>query len=181
MSKQCKQYERFPVSECEIKDFHQKCKNARLSITRQRCLVWSVLASLRCHPTADMVYALAKERLASLSRMSVFRILDTLSVCKIIRRIEHPLSSARYDADASNHCHIICKHCGETVDWPNHASLNVVMPTKENCGFEIEDYSVSFYGLCQVCQNERMVKAEKGQKTRRMRAHTPAKVLRGTP
>jgi Fur family transcriptional regulator, peroxide stress response regulator len=103
------------------------------------------------HPTADQVYECVKERIRGLSRTTVYRVLDTLVELGVIRRLHHPGSGARFDGKFQRHHHLVCRKCGCVIDIETRSLDGLRVPPGERKGFEIEDYSVHFIGLCQKC------------------------------
>ncbi len=133
-------------------EFRERCRKSGLSLTRQRELIWEILAGRRDHPTADQVYDEAKERMPHLSRMSVFRILDTFCEIGLVHRVASRASVAHYDADTSRHCHRVCRHCGRISDWRYPLFDKIPLPESTEDGFALEDFWVTFYGECRQCR-----------------------------
>ncbi|MDO4587705.1 MAG: transcriptional repressor [Planctomycetia bacterium] len=123
-----------------------------MSITAQRRIVFEILIQSRKHPTADQVYEAAIERLPDISRASVYRILDTFVRFGIIRKIEHPGVAVRYDGKFCHH-HMICSKCGAIEDCPENYHNSIQYPKEISSGFKIENYSITFHGICKTCQN----------------------------
>jgi Fe2+ or Zn2+ uptake regulation protein len=103
--------------------FERECRSRGLALTVQRRTVFEELEGRHDHPTADQVYESAHDRLPSLSRTTVYRVLETLVETGFARKVHHP----------------------DSVVPP------VPIPEVEGTGFRIRDYSVSFNGLCRNC------------------------------
>ena len=132
--------------------FDPICRAARLPLTIQRRTVYEVLSKMRNHPTADQVYIEARKVLPSLSRTSVFRILDILAQRKLIQRVVTPNSTSRYEAMMTPHSHTICTQCGQVTDWfdsPIEKRLHTpkVAPKK----FHSAGVTATVLGLCHNC------------------------------
>ena len=120
-------------------------------MTVQRRTVFEELSGRRDHPTADQVYEAVHRRLPSLSRTTVYRVLETLVETGFARKVHHPDAVVRFDPSTGRHHHLVCESCGNLVDLDDSVVPRVPIPEAEGTGFEIRDYSVSFNGLCRNC------------------------------
>lgn len=68
------------------------------------------------HPTAETVYALAKRHLPSIALGTVYRNLSKMSESGEIVKIPVPDGPDRFDAEISDHMHILCVCCGKIYD-----------------------------------------------------------------
>ena len=131
--------------------FERECRSRGLALTVQRRTVFEELAGRRDHPTADQVYEAVHRRLPSLSRTTVYRVLETLVETGFARKVHHPDAVVRFDPTTERHHHLVCESCGSLVDLDDAVVPRLSLPEAKGTGFEIRDYSVSFKGLCQSC------------------------------
>jgi Fur family peroxide stress response transcriptional regulator len=132
--------------------FEQECRRRGLAMTIQRRTVFEELVGRRDHPTADQVYDAVHRRLPSLSRTTVYRVLETLVETGFVRKVHHPDAVVRFDPTPGRHHHLVCEACGSLVDLDDSMVPPVPIPETRNTGFRIRDYSVSFNGLCSSCR-----------------------------
>jgi Fur family peroxide stress response transcriptional regulator len=132
--------------------FEQECRQRGLALTVQRRTVFEELSGRKDHPTADQVYEAVHQRLTSLSRTTVYRVLETLVETGFARRVHHPDAVVRYDPATGRHHHLVCESCGALVDLEDSEVPRVPLPNARGTGFRIRDYSVSFTGLCSDCR-----------------------------
>lgn len=125
------------------------CREHSLPLTAQRRAVLETLPKLS-HPTVDEIWHDVQRHLPEVSRTTVYRILETFSGLKIIRKVCHPGAVARYEEKTTRHHHLLCSRCGKMTDLENPALDRVKIPGEES-GFRIEDYSIQFRGLCMKC------------------------------
>jgi Fe2+ or Zn2+ uptake regulation protein len=135
-----------------IRDFELICRRRGMPKTVQRRVILETILHRDDHPTADQIHDEVKKRIPTISRTTVYRVLETLTELQIIRRLNHPCPLARYDGKTHRHHHFICRHCNKVVDFENAASDNLTLPHDNPEGFEIEDYSVHFVGICPACR-----------------------------
>lgn len=137
----------------EIAKFCELSKSLGLAVTVQRRAVFETLLDACDHPTADKIYEEIVKKYPSVSRTSVYRILDTFSRLGIVRKVDHPGSAAMYDAYIRPHHHAVCVHCGMVIDVVfspgDRESLERVHRNME--GFEIRGLMVTFQGICSEC------------------------------
>ena len=95
-------------------------RERRLRHTRQRDLIYSTLAALDSHPTAEQLHALVNAQNRNVSLATVYNTLDALARCGLLRRIPSHQGSGpcRFDADLSRHVHILRPE-GSVQDLPS--------------------------------------------------------------
>ena len=107
----------------------------------------------RC-PTTRSTRSTDRLRLTTRSLTTVYRVLETLVGLGVIRRLHHPGPSARFDGKIRRHHHLVCKTCSRVIDVDNRSLDELTLPSSERQGFEIEDYSVHFTGVCAECRRK---------------------------
>jgi len=68
------------------------------------------------HPTAETIYTLAKRHLPSIALGTVYRNLSKMAEAGEIVKIPVPDAPDRFDAEISDHMHILCIGCGKICD-----------------------------------------------------------------
>jgi len=129
------------------------CRGHGLPLTVQRRAILAVLAGRDDHPTADDVFAAVQQRLPGVSRTTVYRVLDTLVGIGVACRVAHPGAAVRFDAKVHRHHHLVCRRCGRVRDLEDHALNTLRLPRVRRGGFEVDDYSIHFMGLCADCRS----------------------------
>lgn len=124
-------------------------------MTRQRTAILEVIRSEKCHRTAEEIYELAKTKLSSVSRATVYNNLKALEKEKLIRRITAEDGSSWYDSSYIPHGHMICKACGRVSDFDISGFCGII---REAIGQDFESYELKVRALCQEC--ERAKKSE---------------------
>jgi Fur family peroxide stress response transcriptional regulator len=132
--------------------FEEDCRRRGLALTIQRRAVFEELAERRDHPTADQVYDAVQPRLPGLSRATVYRVLDTLVLQGFARRVQHAAGAVRFDPVTERHHHLVCDRCGRLSDLDDSAVKPVRLPDARGTGFRVDDYTISFSGLCSRCR-----------------------------
>ena len=65
--------------------FRELCNRHGLAATIQRFIVYQTLCQMHNHPTPDMIFERLHPTCASVSRMSVYRILEQFSRCRKVK------------------------------------------------------------------------------------------------
>ena len=117
-----------------------------LRSTRQREHVFAVLLGRRDHPTADEVFARAREGMESISLATVYNCLETLVSCGLVRAVNYERESTRYCPNLADHAHFQDRKTGRVydVDLPPDimARLRAVLPE----GYEADSIELYFHG-----------------------------------
>jgi Fur family peroxide stress response transcriptional regulator len=137
--------------DARLRWFASLCRERGIPLTVQRREILKAVLQRDDHPTADQVYESVKQRVAGLSRTTVYRVLDTLVGLGVIRRLHHPGRTARFDGKTHRHHHLVCRTCHRVIDVDSQALDDIELPARQRRGFQIEDYSVHFIGVCAEC------------------------------
>ncbi|MBQ8658824.1 MAG: transcriptional repressor [Clostridia bacterium] len=120
--------------------------------TKQKSIIYDALKTLD-HPTATEVYGYIHEFYPSVSRATVFRVLNGFAASSRALELKVAGSDVRYDYNTHPHYHVHCRECGKVADIQAEA-LSVIEKgvPKEVDGFSVERFSVEFFGICPECK-----------------------------
>ena len=117
--------------------------------SRQRELITEIIKGRKDHPTADMIYASAREVEPNISLGTVYRNLKGLSDDGVIITLETMDKRLHYDGDISRHSHFICTECGHIIDLFKPADT----PNEiKDLGLTVSGEKCIYYGKCTHCQ-----------------------------
>ena len=123
-------------------------------MSRQRDVIYDIVASTISHPTADWIYEKARRRMPRISLGTVYRNLKSLSGEGRILEIATSRGPSRYDANTTRHSHLKCVDCGLLVDVPE-TDIDFVPRSSQARRFKVVEYRVEFLGLCPDCQERK--------------------------
>jgi len=132
-------------------EFEPLLREARLRVTRPRL---AVLSAVRDHPHADTdsLIGVVRADLGEVSHQTVYDVLRVLTQVGLVRRIQPPGSTARYESRvADNHHHLVCRTCGAVVDVDCAAGTTPCLTASDDHGFTIDEAEVVYRGLCPAC------------------------------
>jgi len=135
-----------------MQDPEATLRQYQLPVTAQRLAVLRAV-SRHPHATADAVAESAREEIGTISRQSVYNVLNVLTDKGIIRRIQPADSPARYeDRVGDNHHHLVCRSCGKTEDVCCVVGEAPCLHAHDHRGFRIDEAEVIYWGTCPACQ-----------------------------
>jgi Fe2+ or Zn2+ uptake regulation protein len=124
--------------------------------TRQREIVFRIVASTSIHPTADWIYAEARKQLSNVSLGTVYRNLQVLEREGRVLAIDSWGKPTRYDADVSEHYHFVCLACGAISDLAKpEGGDSRVAPLVATRGYVVTGHTLEFRGYCPKCGDKR--------------------------
>lgn len=137
-----------------LQGLEDRCRQRGLALTVQRRVILEVLLNRGDHPTADRIYDEVKERVAGISRTTVYRVLETFARVGIITKVCHAGSAIRFDPKTDRHHHLVCLQCHKVIDLEDARLDALLMPTFRPRGFQISDFSIYFRGTCRECRSQ---------------------------
>ena len=123
-------------------------------ISAQAKTVLEVLASRRCHLTAEEILA----SLDHIGTATVYRALDHLTEMGLIRRLSVGKRSAVYEYIRDQHMHLVCSRCGSVIDVQADMT-GVIREAARCCGHQVDFAEVTAHGMCRACCEKEQNKA----------------------
>lgn len=126
-------------------------------MTRQRRLILETLSSLRGHPTAEEVHAVARRSAPNLHLSTVYRTLRWLQQAGLVssRWFADERRQERFDpALPTEHHHFQCTACKHVSEFDDPLLERVKARFARQTGARVASASLVFYGLCDTCQRE---------------------------
>lgn len=121
--------------------------------THQQNMVLDTILKLKgMHPSADTVYEQVKLSISTISRATVYRILNQLADEGIMQRIHISATADRYDCRLEHHYHMRCNKCGQVVDIDVPVMEDPFDQISQPAGCKITGHEIVFFGFCPDCQ-----------------------------
>lgn len=111
------------------------------------------------HFSAESLYDLVKHIDDSIGIATVYRTLELFEKLKIIRNVKIKNDGVNYydlmnlDDDSHLHHHLICTKCQKIIEIADELESYETF-IKQKYGFKVTDHDLTFYGICETCQNE---------------------------
>ena len=121
-------------------------------VTPQRQCVFRLLHGNEVHPTAEAIYAAAREEMPTISLRTVYQTLNDLTEMGEILALDLGTGSARFDPNVDSHHHLVCTRCGLVRDV--YVRARVRLTDDQLDGFVPDTTEVVIRGLCPDCTNQ---------------------------
>lgn len=136
-------------------------QQAGYKLTPQRELTLMTLVErANEHLSAEEIYVLLKGKNPDIGLATVYRTLDILTELGITYRSVFDDGLARYDLKISKnkhaHHYLLCLSCGKIETISDDLLLNVEDTIKQKYHFEVLDHRLTFYGICEDCQKNKV-------------------------
>ena len=131
-------------------NFAALCRANGWKRTPQRMAVFRYMHGNRLHPSVDQVWKQVRTALPSVSRESVYRILNEFSGAGVIVRLDQ-FEQARYDAETGTHGHFICTVCKKITDFPLSEPIKIPPEIVPGGVCHIE---LRLAGICSACRRK---------------------------
>ena len=106
------------------------------------------------HPTADEVFDCVHSEYPTVSKATVYRILNRMAENGDILHLVVPSGPNRFDTTLSEHHHIKCTVCGKVCDISLPELEKIEKRINKESGFAVSRRLVFFEGVCPSCQNK---------------------------
>lgn len=117
-----------------------------LRSTRQREQIYAVLLKRRDHPTADEVYARAKEVMPTISLATVYNCLETLVDCSLVKKLNYEREPSRFCPNDGEHAHFLDEANGRVYDILLPEDFQQMVSKILPEGFEAKKVKLTFTG-----------------------------------
>ena len=133
-----------------LQEFCDLCHRVGLKLTTPRLAVYRYLRGNTEHPGVDRAWEEVRKELPTISRESVYRVLNDLASHGIVALLERPDVVARYDANPNRHDHFYCEKCGRFFDFEIEELPALVDAAVGSLG-KIERAEIRVRGICNEC------------------------------
>ncbi len=136
--------------------FTDYLRENNLKVTEARTEVLEAVLESEDHFTADEFHRREFAESNSVSRATVYRTLDVLEECGLIRKMVMRNGKAYYEKTIANthHQHMICIECDKIMEFPGDALIAQLNVLCEGEQFEVFCHDIKVHGICQSCQEE---------------------------
>lgn len=136
----------------QMESFEKACRAADLKLTHQRLEIYRELARATDHPSAEALHKRLQKGMPTLSLDTVYRTLATFEQYHLVKKVQTVDSQAHYEAQMTQHHHVICDTCKEIIDfhWSSFDASSV--PEDLQHWGSIKNKNVTVHGTCRKCQ-----------------------------
>lgn len=151
----------------EVARLENFLRERKLKLTGERMAILAAIFKRGAHFDAESLHAELREAGADISRATVYRTLDLLVQCGLVRKHSLGATHANYEAaQDEHHDHLVCIHCGKVLEFyrPDLEKLQESICSERD--FQPFHHSLQIFGLCSTCKggfNEREIQGRVAQ------------------
>ena len=125
-----------------------RTKKIRHSDVRDK--IYEYLCGPKTHPSANMIYNDLKPSIPKLSLGTVYTNLKLFEELGQVIRVANVNGFERYDADTSEHVHLVCDECGAVIDVMD-ADIRKAKKACQVGQAKIKSIHIVLHGTCEKC------------------------------
>ncbi|MDR2080772.1 MAG: transcriptional repressor [Campylobacteraceae bacterium] len=140
-----------------LANFKDILKRNGLKFTLQREVILKTLYSNNGHFTPDALYLMIKEKYPDLNVgiATVYRTLNVLEESDIVTSLSFGSQGKKFElGNKPHHDHIICKNCGQIVEFEDKSIEKLQEKIAKNNNFKLTGHLMQLYGICNNCQSK---------------------------
>lgn len=133
----------------------KELKKVGLKVTIPRVTILELLQSSNQnhHYTAEEVFTALREKGHDIGLATVYRVLSQFEQAGILIKHHFEGAQAVFELETGdNHDHIICVKSGKIVEFSDPRLTELYREIAEENGYQLEDYSLVLYGICDDCK-----------------------------
>jgi len=121
--------------------------------TPQRELILEAIYSLGSHFSTEQVYRTIRTRSSYINRSTVYRTLELFRDIGLLLELHASNGQTEYElASAGHHHHLICKSCGQMIEFSDRYLASLEENLLVDYGFDAKIQHLAIFGLCANCQ-----------------------------
>lgn len=120
-------------------------------VTESRRLLIRCLFERRGHRTADELVDAVNALDPAVHRSTIYRNLDELEQLGVIEHVHLGHGPATYHLRSERHGHLVCEHCGQSVEVPEEIFADLERVALGRYGFHLQPRHFAMQGICASC------------------------------
>jgi Fur family transcriptional regulator, ferric uptake regulator len=141
------------VHSAEAHRFETYLRSKKLKLTGERMDILAAIFRKDTHFDAEALHLELKHQGLDISRATVYRTLDLLVQCGLVRKSSLGSSHANYEAarEDEHHDHLICLNCNKVIEFyrPDLERLQEDICREQT--FKPLHHSLQIFGICSDC------------------------------
>jgi Fur family transcriptional regulator, peroxide stress response regulator len=134
-----------------VDDLRTLFREAGLSLTHQRVVLYRTVLAMRSHPSPEAIYEHVRRDIPSISLGTVYKNIRAFMEAGLLREVSPHHGTLRLESNLEEHHHLVCTRCKAIVDLEESDLEPVRLRSPLPRGFRVDRYSVEFRGLCAAC------------------------------
>ncbi len=143
------------VAVAPVEKFREFLLTKKMRLTPEREAIVSAVYSTHDHFDAEQWIGTLSRRggAEGASRSTIYRTLNLLVEAGLLRRVARANDREVYEHDYGypQHDHLICRRCGDMIEFPNEEITQVLEQVAARFGFRMSGHRLEVDGLCAEC------------------------------
>lgn len=135
----------------EYEDIKEILLSYNIKPTRHKIKVLKFLMENRIHPTVDEIYKGVKDKAPTISRTTIYNIVNSLAEKGLVKLLKIDASRTRCDIWLKPHAHFKCTSCGKIYDIELDDTTLKNIVNNIDPKFMIQDIDITIEGKCVNC------------------------------
>lgn len=125
-------------------------------VTAERRALFEEVFTRHGHLDAEQLLAAMRQRGIKISRATVYRNLDLLVECGLVRRyrLERDRQLYEHVHAGQRHDHLVCRRCGRVVEFVSPGILAMQAEICRAHAFDAREHHLTITSLCSACAAE---------------------------
>lgn len=136
-----------------VEDLRERCRQAGLSLTHQRLVIYEELMKMGDHPAPEEVFEQVRKKIPSLSLATVYNNIKTFVEHGLLQELSVHHGSLRLENNLHPHHHLVCTNCKAIEDLDEADFEPIRLKKSPPKGFAVHRFSVDVLGLCKRCSS----------------------------
>ena len=127
----------------------EKLAQKELKVTPQRIAIYNAVVQLNNHPTAEKIFEHIRKDHPSISIATVYKVLESLVTCELLKKVKSDKGGMRYDAVLSHHHHLYSSITDQIEDYADEQLDRLIeeyFKKKKIKGFTIQEIKLQITG-----------------------------------
>lgn len=116
-------------------------------MTRQRQVVYDILCEEKDHPSVQLIFDRAKEKLPTVSLATIYNCLEALVSSQVVKQVNIDREPSRYCVNECDHGHFYDRESGEVMDINIRPGVDLTQFLSLPEGAVIEDLELNIKGI----------------------------------
>lgn len=136
--------------------FEAYLRTRKLKLTTERMAILQAIYRKKDHFDAEGLHADLKKAGGDISRATVYRTLDLLVQCGLVRKNSLGANHANFEAarEGEHHDHLICMSCQGVIEFFRSDLEDLQDRICEEHGFKLLHHSLQIFGICATCRDQ---------------------------
>jgi Fur family ferric uptake transcriptional regulator len=119
-----------------------------------RRAILELLDEQACALSALEIQRALRARSRSVSRASVYRVLEELEAIGLVQRVEVGQGTVRYEPlrhGPGHHHHLVCDRCGRLQPFTDDGLERAIRRLSERLPLRVSEHEIVIHGACETC------------------------------